>query len=122
MTDLEKCPHCATVVESSVRVCRGCGAEVVYGPTTNEMGGCGCALAVVFGIAGTAFATQVLSIPEKKAEGWGGGGALIGFVIGFILSFVAYKGRRFLRSYRHRYNGIHLIAIIAVGNRNGLLD
>jgi uncharacterized membrane protein len=59
-------------------------------------------MAVVFGIAGTAFATQVLSIPEKKAEGWGGGGALIGFVIGFILSFVAYKGRRFLRSYRHR--------------------
>jgi hypothetical protein len=25
-----KCPHCASIVEYGVMVCRGCGAEVAY--------------------------------------------------------------------------------------------
>lgn len=37
-----KCPHCGFEPEYGVTVCRGCGAEIMYGPTFGERVGSGC--------------------------------------------------------------------------------
>ena len=51
MTDknqMLKCPHCGTLVEHGLTVCRGCKAEIEYGTTFQESisAGFGCGFAI----------------------------------------------------------------------------
>lgn len=44
-----KCPHCGTLVEHGLTVCRGCKAEIEYGTTFVDSinAGIGCGVAVI---------------------------------------------------------------------------
>ena len=52
------CPHCGFECQYGVRVCRGCQAEILYGPTFGESIGMGC----VGGIIGIVGLTILISL------------------------------------------------------------
>lgn len=82
MASYLKCPHCGYEPEYGVRVCRGCQAEIVYGPflVTKVRGGCGfTAIGVV--LLACSYANGIASSPQQVGYG---------FIACIILFFLGY--------------------------------
>jgi predicted nucleic acid-binding Zn ribbon protein len=109
------CPHCQTPVADDVRVCSGCGAEVVRGATRRER----FLVGVVFAAAAFLILTVVLrmfqiergslSLPSPKSDGalfifLGLIGLLVlAYIIGKrVAHFLRRSQVRFYRVYRHQ--------------------
>lgn len=100
MNDFIKCPHCGTEIESSVKVCRGCGAEKVVGPTSDEAFGCGCVSAIAGSIATLYGIFNLTQVRDKDSViGYTLAGGVAGIVVGIAIAYKIWRGYRFIRKY-----------------------
>lgn len=109
-----QCPHCGTYVEHGFTVCRGCGAEVIYGATGQAKAAIGCLCIALFFPVAIVGLTVAVTIAAKlgitSAINWIGIGVfagaifavVAGAIIGCKLADRIWKGVRFIRDYRHR--------------------
>jgi hypothetical protein len=109
------CPHCQTPVPGGAMVCRGCGAEIVHGPSRRQQA----LIGIIFVFAGVlvaAVALRVLEIahgapplPPPKAEY--GFWVVLAFIVIVLIPYVVgtrvarlfWRSRiRFYRNYQHQ--------------------
>ncbi len=102
MPQMLKCPHCGTLVENGVSVCRGCQAEIVDGPTGKEAGGCGCATVVIFFVVLWFLGNKTGLFDVNMFPTWLNWTIIIvGFLAGVVISLMAFSEKRFIRGYKH---------------------
>jgi hypothetical protein len=109
------CPHCQTPAASGARVCRGCGAEIVRGPSRRERPLIGIVFVVAAMFLGGVLlrvleiARGSLPLPFPKAEyGFWVLLAVIAvvvvpYIVGTRVARVLWRTRvRFYRTYQHQ--------------------
>ena len=92
------CPHCGMQVPKGANVCRGCGAEIVYGATFKECTGGGCFITIVLIIVSN-------FLPEAIDDFILSNVGVVGFsIITFILGvlIIVIGGKKLIRFYRRR--------------------
>ena len=89
--EMLKCPHCGTLVEHGLTVCKGCLAKIEYGATFQDSSGMGCGCAMLIFIIAVFFYSSILG-EDIFLTILG-----VAFLIGFIGNFIINKDSVFFR-------------------------